>query len=209
MIRAKKKQFRKKSRKYNYRIRYPLTSDVTNIKVESYDQIFVANGTNTAQLHNTGTNYLTIASILSNANSFQSMSTLWGRYKITGISIRCSAGQALQSIDLAFPQGAPTASVAFFPNVTAQDLGDAPKSNDQKLFLEPALSIPQAKYYRFPDNYYQLSGYGFGIWSNTSFASNQVGQISVSLTSASTSSGNAYLFNIRTIVYVKLANKNA
>ena len=40
-------------------------------------------------------------------------------------------------------------------------------NNDQKLLLDPSLAVPQTKYWKFHDNYFDNGASGFGVWTNT------------------------------------------
>ena len=53
------------------------------------------------------------------------------------------------TIDGSFATGAPTISLAFYPNATGQNLGTNPSFNDHKMLLDAHVTTPQTKYWKF------------------------------------------------------------
>lgn len=188
--------------------RYYLSNDIMRAKVEYYDQLYVANTSSTLVYVSTNNAYKTIYEILNSSTSFTDQYLLYARYKLTGLQIVASCCSSSETIDTAFAFGAPTASLAFYPNLTAQNAGSNPSYNDHKMLIDPHVTIPQVKYWKFPDQYFQGSGFGFGIWSQCSGYTNQIGQLSPTLNIASPASGNVSLFNVRVTVYVLFSDKN-
>ena len=77
------------------------------------------------------------------------------------------------------------------------------------MIIEPGVSAVQSKYWKFPDNYFEGSGYGFGVWSQTNGFNSQIGQVSVTTNkNPSIAGANVYLFNIRMTLYIMFSDKN-
>lgn len=188
--------------------RYYLSNDITRAKIEIYDQLYVFNNTGTVQFVSNGFPYYLIASMLTNSTSFQDLYGLYARYKITGLQIVASCCSSPDTIDGSFNTGAPTVSVAFYPNATAQNLGSNPAYNDHKMLIDAHVTTPQTKYWKFPDQYFEGSGYGFGVWSQTNGYASQIGQISPCLNVNSPATSTVYMFNVRMTLYVLLSDKN-
>lgn len=188
--------------------KYTLSNDITRAKIEVYDQIYVFNGTSTAQFVSVGQPYYNISVIFGNSTSFQDQYGLYARYKITGIQFVASCCSSPDNIDGSFNTGAPTMSVAFYPNATSQNLGTNPAFNDHKMLLDAHVTTPQTKYWRFPEQYFEGSGYGFGVWSQCNGYLNQIGQISPCLNQISNATATVYMFNVRITVYVLFSDKN-
>ena len=188
--------------------KFTLSNDVTRAKIEYYDQLALANGANKLLFGSTNANYMNIAYILQISQSWQDLYGIYSRYKITGISVYCSACSGESELDGAYTIGVPTSSVAFYPNLTTQDIGTNPAFNDHKMTLDPKLTTPQSKYWKFPDQYFEGSGFGFGVWSQTNGYTNQIGQISVTNNLLSNVSIQTYMYNIRIILYVLISDKN-
>jgi len=189
--------------------RYVLSNDVTRAQVEYYDTLAIANGANTLLFTNPSTTYLGIVTALQNSTSFQDLYPIYARYKICGMSVRCSTAQDTSFITTKIAQGSPSCSAAFYPNLNGTGIGQNPSFNDHKLILEPGLTTVQSKYWKFPDNYFEGNGFGFGVWSQTNGYTNQTGQISVCVNpSISNATADVFLFNIRITLYIMLSDKN-
>ena len=212
MYKAKNKMsFKKGMKRYvarRNRVNRPIDSDTIMVKCEAYDQIIINSGATapifTPSSSNTFTNVLTL---IQGSPSFQESIVNYARYKITGIQVRASPGAALATMDSAFVNTAPTLSVAFYPALANASLGNVPSYNDQKLFLDPCITVPQNKYYKFPDNYLDNGSSGFGVWTSTN-TNVQIGQFSCSLNTAATASSATSLFNIRFTFYILFSTKN-
>ena len=123
------------------------------------------------------------------------------------MNIRASLGAAISTLDAAFTNCAPTLSLAFYPQLISTALGVNPAYNDQKLLLDPSLAVPQTKYWKFHDNYFDNGASGFGVWTNTT-SGVQTGQLSCTLNIPEAATASVVLFNERTTYYVLFATRN-
>lgn len=188
--------------------RYYLSNDVTRAKIEVYDQLYVGSGTSSMIFIIPNQPYRNIEHILTTSQSFQDLYLIYARYKITGLQIVASCCSSPDTIDGSFTTGAPTASLAFYPNLTSQNAGTNPAYNDHKMLLDAHVTTPQMKYWKFPEQYFEGSGYGFGIWSQTNGYTNQIGQISPTLNILSNATANTFFFNVRMTLYILFSDKN-
>lgn len=212
MYKSKNKMsFKKGMKRYvarRNRVNRPIDSDTIMVKCEAYEQITInAGATAPIFIPNTNNTFTNVLSLLQASQSFQESVVNYARYKITGIQVRASPGASLATMDAAFTNTAPTLSMAFYPALSNASLGIVPAYNDQKLFLDPCLTVPQSKYYKFPDNYLDNGSSGFGVWTSSS-TSVQIGQFSCTLNTAATASAATALFNIRYTFYVLFSTKN-
>lgn len=184
-----------------------LDNDTVKVHCECYDQISINSGA-TAPIFGTSSNtYVNVLNMLQSSASFQENVLSYARYKIVGMAVRISPGAALATLDAAFTSCAPTLSVAFYPSLSGSGQGTNPAYNDHKLFLDPAITVPQTKYYRFPDGFLDNGASGFGVWSSTT-STVQIGQLSVTLNIPVAATVAAALFNVRTTFYLLFSNKN-
>jgi len=189
--------------------RYLLSNDVTRAQIELYDLLVIPSGTSGLVFASNTANYKDIEDILANSTSFQDLFPIYARYKITGLSMRCSVAQDNSYITSKIGSGFPTCSAAFYPNLTNVGIGTNPSFNDHKLILESGVTNVQSKYWKFPDNYFEASGTGFGVWSQCNGYTNQVGQISVAANKIGFgATADCYLFNVRLTLYVMFSDKN-
>ena len=154
-----------------------------------------------------GNTHANILTLLQSSISFMDNIGLWGRYKIVGINVRASAGASIATLDSAFTNCAPTLSLAFYPQLTTTALGSNPAYNDQKLLLDPSLTVPQTKYWKFHDNYFDNGASGFGVWTNTQ-GGVQTGQLSCTLNIPVVALSTTALFNVRTTFYIIFSTRN-
>ena len=188
-------------------VRNNIDPDSTMVKCEAYDQITINNGASSPMFLQSGGTYVNILTLLQSSTSFQDNIGFWGRYKIVGINVRASAGASIPTLDSAFANCAPTSSLAFYPHIISTALGSNPAYNDQKLLLDPSLTVPQTKYWKFHDNYFDNGSSGFGVWTNTQ-GGGQTGQLSCTLNIPVVALSTTALFNIRTTFYVLFSTRN-
>ena len=181
--------------------------DSSMVKCEAYDQITINSGATSPIFLQSGNTFVNLLTLLNLSSSFQENIPIFGRYKIVGINIRASLGAALATLDTAFTNCAPTLSLAFYPQLINTSLGVNPAFNDSKLLLDPSLSVPQIKYWKFNDNYFDNGASGFGVWTNTT-SGVQTGQLSCTLNIPATASSTTALFNVRTTFYILFATRN-
>ena len=181
--------------------------DSSMVKCEAYDQITINSGATSPIFFQSGNTFVNLLTMLNLSSSFQENIPIFGRYKIVGMNIRASLGAALSTLDSAFTNCAPTLSLAFYPQLAGTSLGVNPAYNDQKLLLDPSLSVPQTKYWKFHDNYFDNGASGFGVWTNTT-SGVQTGQLSCTLNMPVTASSTTALFNVRTTFYILFATRN-
>ena len=190
-------------------IRNNIDVDGGMIKCEVYDQITINSGATSPIFFLSSSTYVNLNTMLANSASFQENIPIFGRYKIVGMNIRASLGAAISSLDAAFPKCAPTLSLAFYPQLAGTALGVNPAYNDQKLLLDPSLAVPQTKYWKFRDNYFDNGASGFGVWTSTTSGSGvQTGQLSCTLNIPEAATATVALFNVRTTFYVLFATRN-
>lgn len=188
-------------------VRNNIDPDSQMVKCEAYDQITINNGATSPIFLQSGGTYVNIYTLLQTSTSFQDNLGFWGRYKIVGMNVRASAGASIATLDSAFTNCAPTLSLAFYPHITSTALGSNPAYNDQKLLLDPSLTVPQTKYWKFHDNYFDNGASGFGVWTNTQIGG-QTGQLSCTLNIPVAPVSTTALFNVRTTFYVLFATRN-
>ena len=187
-------------------VRHNIDPDSTMVKCEAYDQITINAGASSPAFLLSGSTYVNILTLLQSSTSFQDNIGLWGRYKIVGMNVRASVGTSISVLDSSFTNCAPTSSLAFYPHIITTSVGANPAYNDQKL-LDPSLSVPQTKYWKFHDNYFDNGASGFGVWTNTQ-GGVQTGQLSCTLNIPVISLGTTALFNVRTTFYILFATRN-
>ena len=188
-------------------VRNNIDPDSTMVKCEAYDQITINAGAASPIFLQSSNTHVNILTLLQSSTSYQDNIGFWGRYKIVGINVRASAGSSIATLDSAFANCAPTLSLAFYPHLTSTALGSNPAYNDQKLLLDPSLTVPQTKYWKFHDNYFDNGASGFGVWTNTQ-GGVQTGQLSCTLNIPVVSLGTTALFNVRTTFYVLFSTRN-
>lgn len=188
-------------------VRNNIDPDSSMVKCEAYDQITINSGASSPIFILTNNTFVNILTLLQSSASFQENIAVYGRYKIVGINVRVSSGSSLATLDSAFTNCAPTLSLAFYPQLSSTALGSTPAYNDQKLLLDPSLSVPQTKYWKFHDNYFDNGASGFGVWTSTQ-GGVQTGQLSCTLNIPIAAVSTASLFNIRTTFYVLFATRN-
>lgn len=188
-------------------VRNNIDPDSSMVKVEAYDQITINAGAASPIFLQSGNTHANILTLLQSSISFMDNIGLWGRYKIVGMNVRASAGTSIATLDSAFTNCAPTLSLAFYPQLTNTALGSNPAYNDQKLLLDSSLTVPQTKYWKFHDDYFDNGASGFGVWTNTQ-GGVQTGQLSCTLNIPVVAVSTAALFNIRTTFYVLFATRN-
>lgn len=188
-------------------VRNNIDSDAALVKCEAYDQITINSGASSPIFLLTNNTFVNILTLLQSSASFQENIAVYGRYKIVGINVRVSSGSSIATLDSAFTNCAPTLSLAFYPQLNSTALGSNPAYNDAKLLLDPSLSVPQTKYWKFHDNYFDNGASGFGVWTSTQ-SGVQTGQLSCTLNIPIAAVSTAALFNIRTTFYVLFATRN-
>ena len=188
-------------------VRNNIDSDAVMVKCEAYDQISINTGSASPIFLQTNNTFINILTLLQSSASFQENIAVYGRYKIVGINVRVSAGASLATLDSAFTNCAPTLSLAFYPQLNTTALGSNPAYNDAKLLLDPSLTVPQTKYWKFHDNYFDNGASGFGVWTSTQ-SGVQTGQLSCTLNIPIVALNTAALFNMRTTFYLLFATRN-
>lgn len=212
MIKSRKttKNFvRKGMKRFALRKTRRIGSDGVRVKCEDHGALTQNNSTDFTIFADSTQPYYNIVTMLQNSVSFQNQFNLYQRYKITGISIRLGPTTDPGLLSARFPQGyTPPQIFAFYPNFTGQNLGNSVLGNDNSLTFDPAGGIPASKFWKFPDNYYDAGGYGFGIWSRSAGYLNQVGQFAVSPGSSNVITSVTAICSYRVTVYVVFSNKN-
>lgn len=181
--------------------------DASMVKCEAYDQITINSGAASPIFLQTNNTFVNILTLLQSSASFQENIAVYARYKIVGMNVRVSSGSSLATLDSAFTNCAPTLSLAFYPQLINTALGANPAYNDAKLLLDPSVTVPQTKYWKFHDNYFDNGASGFGVWTSTQ-AGVQAGQLSCTLNIPIAALSTASLFNIRTTFYLLFSTRN-
>ena len=188
-------------------MRNNLDLDLSMVKCEAYDQITINSGATSPIFLQSSNTFVNLLTLLQSSSSFQENIPIFGRYKIVGMNIRASLGASITTLDTAFTNCAPTLSLAFYPQLASTALGVNPAFNDSKLLLDPSLSVPQVKYWKFQDNYFDNGASGFGVWTNTT-SGIQTGQLSCTLNIPIAALSTTSLFNVRTTFYILFATRN-
>lgn len=188
-------------------VRNNIDPEAAMVKCEAYDQITINSGASAPIFLLTNNTFVNILTLLQSSASFQENIAVYGRYKIVGINVRVSSGSSIATLDSAFTNCAPTLSLAFYPQLNSTALGANPAYNDAKLLLDPSLSVPQTKYWKFHDNYFDNGASGFGVWTSTQ-SGVQTGQLSCTLNIPIAALSTAALFNVRTTFYLLFATRN-
>ena len=205
----KRPYYRKGMKRFVLRKSRRIGSEGIRVKCEDHGALTQNNGTDFSIFADSSQPYFNIVTMLQNSVSFQNQHNLYQRYKIVGVSIRLGPSTDSSYLSGRFPQGyAPPQIFAFYPNFTSQNLGNSVLGNDNSLTFDPAGRMPAYKYWKFPDNYYDAGGYGFGIWSRCAGFINQVGQFAVSPGSPNIISGLTALCSYRVAVHIVFSNKN-
>nr|WAE42406.1 MAG: capsid protein [Cressdnaviricota sp.] len=180
-------------------------SDVA-LKCEYYDTLTLGSGANLSyKFNSTSANYLDISAILQGSPSFTEAIPLYGRYKITGISVKAS--RILPESDLVVLQ-MPTCDIAFYPQATSYNSGDSPSYNDNKGHIAIVDFDPQTKYWGFKDNYFEASSGGYGTWNNMGDYTTLGGELSINNVIKAATDGASVTTELQVCVYVKLSARN-
>ena len=187
--------------------RTTISSDILPIKCEECQTVVIANNQIICS-YSTGNTFRNAAASIANSNSWASYSPLYSRYKITGLALRVSRigndvttiGSGVSVIPVQF---------TFYPQYVSTSVANADiVSNDQSFRVDSNVTTIQTRYYKFPDNYFESTGTGFGIWNDISAISTQIGQLSVGNFSIGyTAVGDKVMYQIRIVYYVQLGYK--
>lgn len=129
-------------------------------------------------LNASSNNFNNLATEIPGTHSWSNLYNAYLRYKLYGLSIRVTPVADREDVS----DGASNIpiSVVFYPtyqnvSVSAGEI----LANDDGFRVEPFMTIPQTRYWNFPDGYYENStGNGLGTWTSTSIVSSQPGQLS-------------------------------
>lgn len=189
------------------RYRTTISSDILPIKCEECQTVVIANNAIVAAF-SSGNTYRNTAASIANANSWVSYSPLYSRYKITGLALRVSRigndvttiGSGVSVIPIQF---------TFYPQYVSTTVSNADiVSNDQSFRVDSNVTTIQSRYYRFPDNFFESSASGFGVWSDIASSTTQIGQLSVGNFSIGyTAIGDKVMYQVRIVYYVQLGYK--
>lgn len=143
-----------------------------------YSIYFNTNTGGTEVFTTAGVRYVSIGAEFSNSHTWINLAPQFLKYKITGLSVRVTPihdDTAVFNYAVSVP-----INLAFYPGYSATTVSSVEvMANDKALRVEPNLTTPQTKYWRFPDKYFESSGTGFGLWTSTASIGSQVGQLSV------------------------------
>lgn len=185
-----------------------LRNDTNYVKVEYYDTILSASSVSTHTFQDTGTTFVSIATLIHNSSSFSNYSSIYQQYMITGIKLTYYPTYDLAGLRAIYGRACPIMFCMISTNHSNQNLGDAPKYNDNTFCFSPGSTEMSSKYYRFPEGY-STSSIGFGSWNTTSNYLNQVGQLSICQgETGNNANGPHNIAGIRTIIYIKFKNRN-
>lgn len=198
---------RKNRRSYNGLYSANKLKDSLILKAEAYTQIGYSTS-GTQPVYSTGSaNNLAVNVLLQSAESFAQEAGSYGRYKITGMSIRYDSVMTPNSAAL-LQNIYPIFYCAFYPQFVASDVGDNPLFNDKKFALSNTVTTPQVKYIKFPDNYFTASNGGYGTWNTTQTYTSLAGQFCIRSATPVTSSGTPTCGTIRFTFYIIMSSKN-
>lgn len=209
----RKKVYPKQYNKYKSFMKIPVPRslidlDTTSVKCEFFNSLIYANAGTQPIFQNTSLSYINVAAVLINSVTFQDMVTRYGRYKITGMSLRFDA--TLDSVGAGnLDNHYPPIGLAFYPQIIGSPLGTAILANDAKAYFGSSITVPQTKYWRFPDQFFDASAGGYGVWNNSSSYSSITGQISLaSPISNITANAQTILGEVKFVLYVLFSSKN-
>jgi len=199
-----KSKFTKLYAKRSLAKRSGLTNNVTRLRCEfviyirstdSHGYILNANSNN---FNNLGTE-------IPGTHSWTNLYNLYLRYKIYGMGVRVTP--TADHNDIADGIANVPINVVFYPTYQSVTVpaGEI-LAQDDAFRVEPYMTIPQTKYWNFPDNFYQNStGNGLGIWASTSTVTSQPGQISFACHQPFTNfSQSKTLYMARVMLYILL-----
>lgn len=211
MQRARKKYNLKEKiykKKFSRSFKPKFTSMLSETPARCEFVIYYIANTGTASIYNANTaSYNSIATELSVSYTWQTISPDYLRYKITGISLR--ATPVAGDVDLGYGVTNYPINIAFYPNLISTNVVNSEVlSKDDSFRIEPFVTRPQTKYYKFPDKYFESGGTGFGVWSPVSAIASQVGQLSVGYNVPIVNFGsNKLLYMVRVCIYVSFGNR--
>lgn len=203
-----KKPYRS-TRKYVSRVPRSIgrSDTLTTVKCEFYSPVTFFVGS--VQPLFDGHAYLNVSNVLNQSASFQDMVLRYGRFKITGITIRFDSSFS-QNDATSFDERFPPIAVVFYPHKKSFSAGELPLHSDQKAYLSTSLNQTGLQTYswKFKDNYFESSSGGYGTWNNSSTFIDMPGQFSMAqpyLTSSA--NANTQLGMSRYDVIVIFSNK--
>jgi len=199
-----KKKFTTTLKRYNPK----LTSTDSELPSRLELALYVQCVNGTANIVNTANQtYWGLAGELVSCYSWLALSPDYFRYKITGLSVR--ATPVADGSDIGGGLSNYPIHIGFYPNFSGQTVSSNDVlAKDDSLRIEPNITIPQQKYWKFPDKYFEASGSGFGIWTPTSAANSQVGQLSLGSNPVFQNFGKTkLLYMLRVCFYVKFSTR--
>lgn len=193
-----KREFKKK----------PFTDISATSKLRCEFLIYVRAASGTQLVVNANSNsYTTINTELGVNYSWTQYSQDFLKFKIYGISAHASPVHGNSDVS----DGATSIPIGlcFYPNyANASISSNEVMNNDSTFRIEPLIGSKQIKYWSFPDNFYELSGYGYGVWSPVSGLTNLPGQFSLGNNPPFANFGSfKTLYMIRVCVYILLGFK--
>lgn len=188
--------------------RMPFTDLAHETKVRCEYIFYVRSAVNTQSiLTGSGVNFNNVTTELQANLSWNNNSADFLKYKIYAISAHASPVHSDSNVS----DGASNIpiSIAFYPNyVNANITNNEVMNYDSCLRVEPYLTSKQLKYWYFPDDFYELQGYGYGIWSPIQGIAGQPGQFSIGCNAPFQNFlDNKSLYIVRVCVYVKFGFK--
>lgn len=129
-------------------------------------------------LNSSSNNFNNLSVEIPGSHTWSNLSGSYLRYKIYGLGIRVTPVADRQ--DISDGTSNVPICVAFYP--TYQNISVPPGeilANDDAFRVEPFMTIPQTRYWNFPDGYHETgNGNGLGTWTSNSYISTQPGQLS-------------------------------
>lgn len=180
-----------------------------NIKCEVYDTVYSTNGVSTLLWQDTAQTYYNLATLLGASTSFQNTYINFAMYKITGLSLTTYVTSDPSTLRSAFTRAAPALAFALFPQNTSSNFGNAPKNQENHMFVASASPDRVHKYWSFPNGYGSGMINALGVWNRTNDYSSLAGQVSVTnVEDANLANSTHNVIGIRFTIYVTYKSRN-
>lgn len=177
------------------------------VKVEFYNVIGYGAGVAAYTFSATSNASLSIIQMLNVSPSYTTYAALFGRYKITGISVRVSRVVTDTEIATNMSGGLPPAIVAFYPGQAGGTInGSSALYNDNKIHVDSLVNVPQSRYWKLSKGFISGDQNGLGIWNATDAVNQQIGNFSVFAAFTSTATASMNVFECVHTLYVTFGN---
>lgn len=185
------------------------TGQYVNIKCEVYDTIYSTNTISTLLWQDTAQTYYNLATLLGSSTSFQNTYINFAMYKVTGLSLTTYITSDPATLRSAFSRAAPALAVALYPQNVSSNFGNAPKNQENHMFVASASQDRVHKYWSFPNEYGSGMNNGLGVWNRTNDYSSLIGQVSVTnVEDANLANSTHNVLGIKFTIYITYKSRN-